>query len=91
MFVGSVSDNFDERIEQKIFHAEIVVDNTRVTAEAAKYQPIPIFHDFKDERGQRHDGAMYQRELRPYQVRCKGYRRAGTHPHRCRPGIGTLT
>jgi hypothetical protein len=27
MFVGSVSDNFDERIEQKIFHAEIVVDN----------------------------------------------------------------
>jgi type IV secretory pathway TraG/TraD family ATPase VirD4 len=29
MFVGSVSDNFDERIEQKIFHAEIVVDNER--------------------------------------------------------------
>lgn len=27
MFVGTVSDNFDERIEQKIFHAEIVVDN----------------------------------------------------------------
>ena len=26
MFVGSVSDNFNERIEQKIFHAEIVVD-----------------------------------------------------------------
>ena len=51
MFVGSVSDNFDERIEQKIFHAEIVVDNTRVTAEAAKYQPIPIFHDFKDDEG----------------------------------------
>lgn len=25
MFVGAVSDNFDERIEQKIFHAEIVV------------------------------------------------------------------
>lgn len=29
MFVGSVSDNFDERIEQKIFHAEIVVDNEK--------------------------------------------------------------
>lgn len=26
MFVGAVADNFDERIEQKIFHAEIVVD-----------------------------------------------------------------
>jgi hypothetical protein len=33
MFVGSVSDNFDERIEQKIFHAEIVVDNEKVAAE----------------------------------------------------------
>ena len=27
MFVGAVADNFDERIEQKIFHAEIVVDH----------------------------------------------------------------
>jgi hypothetical protein len=26
MFVGAVSDNFDERIEQKISHAKIVVD-----------------------------------------------------------------
>ena len=26
MFVGAVSDNFDERIEQKIFQAESVVD-----------------------------------------------------------------
>ena len=26
LFVGSVSDNFNERIEQKIFHAEIIVD-----------------------------------------------------------------
>ncbi len=29
MFVGAVSDNFDERIDQKIFHAEIVVDSAR--------------------------------------------------------------
>lgn len=29
MFVGAVADNFDERIEQKIFHCEIVVDNER--------------------------------------------------------------
>ena len=33
MFVGAVSDNFDERIEQKIFHAEIVVDVAKVSAE----------------------------------------------------------
>ena len=33
MFVGAVSDNFDERIDQKIFHAQIVVDNAKVAAE----------------------------------------------------------
>ena len=33
MFVGAVSDNSDERIEQKIFHAEIVVDSAKVSAE----------------------------------------------------------
>lgn len=26
MFVDAVSDNYDERIDQKTFHAEIVVD-----------------------------------------------------------------
>lgn len=41
MFVGSVADNFDERIEQKIFHAEIVIDNDKVKAETAAYVPIP--------------------------------------------------
>ena len=48
MFVGAVSDNFDERIRQKIFHAEIVVDNKRVTEETAAYKPIPLITDFKD-------------------------------------------
>ncbi len=33
MFVGSVSDNFNERIEQKIFHCEIVVDAEKVKRE----------------------------------------------------------
>lgn len=32
MFVGAVADNFDERIDQKIFHAEIVVDSAKVKA-----------------------------------------------------------
>ena len=51
MFVGSVSDNFTERIEQKIFHAEIVVDTDKVKREESNYQPIPIINDFKDTNG----------------------------------------
>ena len=51
MFVGSVSDNFNERIEQKIFHAEIVVDTDKVKREESNYQSIPIINDFKDADG----------------------------------------
>ncbi len=51
MFVGSVSDNFDERIDQKIFHAEIVVDNEKVAAETKVYQKIPEILSFVDEHG----------------------------------------
>ena len=51
MFVGSVSDNFTERIEQKIFHAEIVVDTDKVKREESHYQPIPIINNFKDADG----------------------------------------
>lgn len=46
MFVGAVSDNFDERIEQKIFHAEIVVDNQKVAAETKCYAKIPEIISF---------------------------------------------
>lgn len=42
MFVGALCDNFDEHIEQKIFHAEIVVDSAKIAAEAKAYQPISI-------------------------------------------------
>ena len=49
MFVGAVSDNFDERIDQKIFHAEIVVDSTKVSAEIKTYEPIPTIADFTNE------------------------------------------
>ena len=49
MFVGAVSDNFDERIEQKIFNAEIVVDNRKVAEETSAYKPIPLITDFKDD------------------------------------------
>ena len=51
MFVGAVSDNFDERIEQKIFHAEIVVDSAKVSTEMKAYQPIPIIAEFLNEDG----------------------------------------
>lgn len=50
-FVGAVADNFDERIEQKIFHAEIVVDHTKISAEEKAYQKIPLINDFKDRNG----------------------------------------
>ncbi|MCX2679634.1 YWFCY domain-containing protein [Galbibacter sp. EGI 63066] len=52
MFVGAVSDNFDERIEQKIFHAEIVVDNEKVAAETKAYKKIPEILSFTDENGE---------------------------------------
>ena len=51
MFVGAVSDNFDERIEQKMFHAEIVVDHEKVLAETKNYQRIPEILSFVDENG----------------------------------------
>lgn len=51
MFVGAIADNFDERIEQKIFHCEIVVDNERVAVETKEYKKIPVITNFVDENG----------------------------------------
>jgi hypothetical protein len=51
MFVGAVSDNFDERIGQKIFHAEIVVDNDKVATETKAYKKILWILSFTDENG----------------------------------------
>ena len=51
VFVGAVSDNFEERIEQKIFHAEIVVDNEKVKREMDNYKPVPTIVDFTDSHG----------------------------------------
>jgi len=52
IFVGAVSDNFEERIDQKIFHAEIVVDNDKVASETKAYQKLPQILSFTDEHGQ---------------------------------------
>ena len=51
MFVGAVCDSFDERIEQKIFHCEIVVDNGQVKRETANYKKLPQIIDFRDGDG----------------------------------------
>lgn len=50
-FVGTVSDNFDERIHQKIFHSKIVLDNHAITKEVQCYQPIPVITNFIDDEG----------------------------------------
>lgn len=52
-FVGSVSDNFGEKIDQKIFHAEIVVDHARVSAEEKAYRKIPVINEFMGHRTKR--------------------------------------
>jgi hypothetical protein len=51
MFVGSVADNFGEEIEQKIFHAKIVVDLERIKADERRYAKLPIITSFVDDTG----------------------------------------
>ena len=50
-FVGAVSDNFGEKIEQKIFHAEIIVNHEKVSREEKNYRKIPIINEFRDREG----------------------------------------
>ena len=50
-FVGAVSDNFGEKIDQKIFHAEIIVDHAKVSEEEKAYRKIPVINEFKDADG----------------------------------------
>lgn len=86
MFVGSVADNFDEPIPQKIFHAEIVIDNEKVKAETAAYVPIPDISSFIGEDGEDHmGGGNCQRELLPGQGRRCGACPPGDRSHRGRP------
>ena len=50
-FVGAVADNYNEHIEQKIFHAEILVNMEKIKQEESRYQDIPIIYDFLDDNG----------------------------------------
>ncbi|MFC3157081.1 conjugal transfer protein MobC [Chryseobacterium arachidis] len=52
MFVGAVADNFGEKIEQKIFHAQIVVDTEKVDQETKNYKPIPQIRNFLSTSGE---------------------------------------
>ena len=52
MFAGAVADNFGEEIEQKVFHAKIVVDTAAVAREEKSYVPIPQISFFEDENGE---------------------------------------
>jgi len=52
MFVGAVADNFGEKIEQKIFHAQIVVDTEKVANETKNYKPIPQIRSFLSNTGE---------------------------------------
>jgi len=71
MFVGAVADNFDERIEQKIFHCEIVVNNERVTAETLGYKKIPVIANFVDDTGMNRMKEMIQENYNRIKVEAK--------------------
>ena len=64
-FVGAVADNVGEEIEQKIFHAQIVVDNAAVDAETKAYRPIPVINEFRDAAG---NDIMQQQIQRNYEM-----------------------
>ena len=66
-FVGSVCDSFDEKINQKIFHAEIIVDNEQVAAETKAYRKIPVITDFTGADGKDHMDEEIERNY--YQIK----------------------
>lgn len=45
-FVGSVADDVGTKVEQKIFHAEILIDGDQVKRETESFLPIPVITDF---------------------------------------------
>jgi putative methionine-R-sulfoxide reductase with GAF domain len=51
MFVGAVSDDFSQKIEQKFFHAQILVDSEKVKQQEMSYKKIPTLTSFTDYKG----------------------------------------
>lgn len=50
-FVGAIADNFSEKIKQKVFNAEIVVNEKELELEYADFKKIPTIYTFKDKNG----------------------------------------
>ena len=51
-FVGSVADNFrGEEIDQKIFHARIIVDSAKCIGRDESLKKIPVINEFRDADG----------------------------------------
>ena len=46
-----MADNFGEEIDQKIFHARIIVDSAKVSEEMKAYKKIPVINEFRDADG----------------------------------------
>lgn len=51
IIVGSVADNVDQPLPQKIFHARIELDSAAIQAEERCFVPIPQISSFLDEEG----------------------------------------
>lgn len=45
-FVGTVSDNFDQEIEEKRFFAKIRIDTDKIKEEESLYRPLPTMYSF---------------------------------------------
>ncbi|MGG5502288.1 conjugal transfer protein MobC [Myroides odoratimimus] len=54
MFVGAVSDDFTQKIKQKFFHAQILIDSDRIKNQEMNYQKIPTLTSFTDYKGNDH-------------------------------------
>ncbi|MDM1398187.1 YWFCY domain-containing protein [Myroides odoratimimus] len=54
MFVGAVSDDFTQKIKQKFFHAQILIDSDRIKNQEMNYKKIPTLTSFTDYKGNDH-------------------------------------
>ncbi|MDM1450392.1 conjugal transfer protein MobC [Myroides odoratimimus] len=54
MFVGAVSDDFSQKIKQKFFHAQILIDSDRIKNQEMNYKKIPTLTSFTDYKGNDH-------------------------------------
>ena len=63
--MGSVADNWVKKIDQKIFHARIIVDNEKVAAETKAYKKIPVINEIQGMRTATHHATADRPKLFP--------------------------